>query len=155
MGAPSRVGRRAARAGGHVRDEEGNTLVLFPAAVLVMFLLASIAIDAALTFSAQRQLQDIAAAAANDAASAFEDEAYFGSGEIRLDPVLAQQRVDGTLARRSDAGRLDAGCTASVTGDQVVVGCHGTVQQLISPARFLGIGSRDIAATGSARPVPG
>lgn len=148
---PSQQARTRAR----VRGEEGNTLALFPAAVLVMFVLASIAIDAALTFSAQRQLQDIAAAAANDAATAFQDEAYFDSGEIRLDPVRAQQRVDDTLARRSDADRLGAGCTASIADGQVVVDCRGAVQQLISPARFLGVGSRDIAATGSARPVQG
>jgi Flp pilus assembly protein TadG len=138
-------------------DESGNTLALFPAAVMVMFVLASMAIDAALTFSAQRQLADIAAAAANDAASAFSDETYFVEGEVVLDPVRVQDRVAGTLARRSDADELHAACTASLAdgGAQVVVDCSGQVRQLISPVRFLGITSRDIGARATARPVAG
>lgn len=138
-------------------DESGNTLVLFPAAVMVMFVLASLAIDAALTFSAQRQLSDIAAAAANDAASAFADEVYFTDGEVVLDPAQVQERVAQTLAHRGDAERLEAACTASLAdaGTQVVVECDGRVDQVISPMRFLGVPSRDITARSTARPVRG
>ena len=137
--------------------QDGNTLALFPAAVMVMFVLASLAIDAALTFSAQRALADIAAAAANDAASAFADESFFVHGEVVLDPAQVRERVDQTLARRTDVDELQASCTASLAngGTQAVVECTGTVRQLVSPARFLGVTSRDIAARATATPVVG
>ena len=143
--------------GERLRDESGNTLALFPAAVMVMFVLASMAIDAALTFSAQRALSDIATAAANDAASAFADEVYFVEGVVELDPVQVQDRTDATLANRPDADRLNASCTATLADDatQVVVDCTGRVRQLISPARFLGVMDRDIAARATPRPVAG
>ncbi len=141
--------------GERLRDQSGNTLALFPAAIMVMFVLASMAIDAALTFSAQRSLTDIAAAAANDAASAVADEAYYLQGQVVLDPAQVQQRVAATLARRTDVDELHAACTASLAdgGTRVVVSCTGRVRQLVSPVRFLGVVSRDIAATATATPV--
>lgn len=143
---------RARRA--RLQREDGNTLVLFPAAVLVMFLLASMAIDAALTFSDQRRLADIAAAAANNAASAASDEAYFGEGaQLAIDAGAAAQRVDAVVAARDDATRIAATCNAAVGDDglSVTVTCHGTVAQLISPARFIDIQTRDITAQATAR----
>lgn len=139
------------------RDETGNTLALFPAAVMVMFVLASMAVDAALTFSARQRLADIAAAAANDAASAVADAVYHAEGELVLDPVQAQHRVSETLERRPDSVELHAACTASLAdgGTRVDVACTGRVDQLVSPARFLGVMTRDIAARASARPVAG
>lgn len=136
-----------------LRAEDGNTLALFPAAVLVMFILASMAIDAAVTFSAQRQLSDIAAAAANDAASAALDTTYYGEGRFGVDRAVAGQRVDDTVGRRTDSDRLAASCIVddiSADGLSVTVVCRGTVTQLISPARFLNITSRDIRATATA-----
>lgn len=138
------------------RREDGNTLALFPAAVLVMFVLTSIAIDAALTFSAQRRVADMASGIANDAASALSDESYYTGGEIVIDPVQAQQRAEATLARRGDADRYDVACTvAAPGGDTVEVTCTGRVQQLISPMRFLDVTSRDVAATATAVPARG
>lgn len=137
-----------------LRREDGNTLVLFPVAVLVMFLLASMAIDAALTFSDQRRLADIAAAAANNAASAASEETYFGEGaRLAIDPSVAAQRVDAVVSARDDATRIAATCNPAVGDDgvSVTVTCHGTVAQLISPARFLDIQTRDISAQATAR----
>lgn len=137
------------------RAEDGNTLALFPAAVMVMFVLASMAVDAALTFSAQRQLADIAAAAANDAATAFGASAY--GPDPTIDPILAEERMAASVVRRTDADELAASCVVSVApaGDQVRVSCTGRVRQLISPMRLLGIGSRDLGATATARAVAG
>ncbi len=49
-------------------DDGGSTLLLLPSAVLVLFLLTALAVDGAATFLAQRQLADVCAGAANDAA---------------------------------------------------------------------------------------
>ena len=141
-----------------LRREDGNTLALVPAAVLVMFVLASMAIDAALTFSAQRRLDDIAAAAANDAVSALDESVYVAAADAgwAVDPVQARERVDAVLARRTDTTELSADCSdLDVAGDTVTVTCTGEVRQLISPARFLGVTSRDLRARATARAVPG
>ena len=140
------------------RSQDGNTLALFPAAVMVMFVLASMAIDAALTFSAQRQLADIASAAANDASSAVAESVYFDPDDphYAIDPDQARARAQQTLDRRTDADRLNADCSdVAVSGDTVTVTCTGTVRQLISPARFLGLSSRDLLARATARAVQG
>lgn len=141
-----------------LRDQSGNTLALFPAAVMVMFVLASMAIDAALTFSAQRSLADIASAAANDASTAVAEAVYFDPDDPRfaIDPEQARARVQGTLDRRTDADELAARCDqVEVAGDTVTVTCTGTVRQLISPARFLGVTDRDIRARATAVAVQG
>lgn len=137
--------------------EDGNTLALFPAAVMVMFVLASMAVDAALTFSAQRALSDIAAAAANDAATALGDSPYAGPLGVAVDPVEAAQRVAASLDRRTDADELRAACHPDVPADgsRVTVTCTGRVRQLISPMRFLGVDSRDLRAQATARPAAG
>lgn len=140
--------------GSRWRAQDGNTLALFPAAVMVMFVLASMAIDAALTFSAQRQLADIAAAAANDAATALGDSPWTGDPDVAVDPVEAAHRVAASVDRRTDADELQASCRPQVPpdGSTVTVTCTGRVRQLISPMRFLGVGTRDLRARATARP---
>jgi len=135
--------------------EDGNTLALFPAAVLVMFLLASLAIDAAITFSAQRTLADIAASVANDAASAISPDDYYDNQQLRIDSAAAAARSDATLARRTDAAAIDAACGVDAVGTTVVVTCTGEVRQLISPMRYLGVSTRDIRAQATAVAVQG
>jgi Flp pilus assembly protein TadG len=135
--------------------EDGNTLALFPAAVLVMFLLASLAIDAAITFNAQRTLADIAASVANDAASAMSPDDYYTDQQLRIDPAAAAARSDATLARRTDAAAIDAACAVDAVGTTVVVTCTGQVRQLISPMRYLGVATRDIQARATAIAVQG
>jgi hypothetical protein len=70
-------------------------LVLVPAAVLVLFLLAAITFDHAHLYLAQRELAAIAESVANDAAaSAVDQGALRAGGEIRYD----QSRADGIAA---------------------------------------------------------
>src|SRR3712207_1178709 len=47
------------------RDETGSALILMPAAVLVLVILAAIAVDAAIMFLGERELAAATAAAAN------------------------------------------------------------------------------------------
>ena len=141
-----------------LHDQSGNTLALFPAAVMVMFVLASMAIDAALTFSAQRSLADIASAAANDASTAVAETRYFDPDDpqFAIDPDRARARVQATLDARTDADELSAQCDQVVVDvATVTVTCTGTVRQLISPARFLGVTDRDLRARATARAVQG
>lgn len=78
--------------------------MLMPAAVLVLFLLASLALDTAVVWLGQRELANAAAAAANDAAAVGLDEAaFYRSGQVRLDPDRAVRLVADHAALAGDA----------------------------------------------------
>ena len=81
---------RSASKPGRGRAEGGSALLLMPAAVLVLIVLGAIAVDFSIAFLAQREVADATAAAANDAASAIDEDAYRSSGELRLDLARAQ-----------------------------------------------------------------
>lgn len=90
--------------------QRGSTLLLFPAALLIMLVLAAITVDSAIAFMAQRELANATAAAANDAATkALSDRAFYEGDRIEL----SQSSVE------------------SVAVDRVV--------QLVNPARHLGL----------------
>lgn len=71
--------------------EGGSTLLLFPAAMLIMVALAAMTVDSAIGFLAQRQLQDATAAAANDAATeAVSDRAFYEANRVELSPSAVE-----------------------------------------------------------------
>lgn len=79
--------------------ERGSVLMLLPAAVLVLFVLAGISVDSAVTFTQQRQLVASAGDAANDAANALaRDELYRGGG-VSLDPLEVDRTIRRVLAQ--------------------------------------------------------
>ena len=72
--------------------------MLMPAAVLIVILLGSIAVDFAIAFLGERELASLAAAAANDAATAAIDEALFReSGAFRIDEDRARRVARAAL----------------------------------------------------------
>ncbi len=108
--------------------ERGSVLLLFPAALLIVMVLAAIAVDLSAAFLAQREVADAAAAAVNDAAGeGVANRAFYQRNLVQLDPPtverLAAERVRRLLS--SDRYRdvqvdvrvsTDAtGCTPSVT----------------------------------------
>lgn len=116
----------------HHEDERGNTLVLMPVGVLVVLALAAIAVDSALVYRAQSELDAAAAGLVNDAAAAVDQASFFDTDTgIVIDPSTLD-----TLARRhaAVADDLDASCRATVTttGDEPVVtaACTGTAHTI-------------------------
>ena len=82
--------------------ERASTLLFFPAALLVMVVLAAITVDFARLHLAQRQADDLAAAIANDAATLGLDEAALRAGRgYRLLPA----RVQAVASARAEATR--------------------------------------------------
>ena len=77
------------------RPEAGSTLLLMPSAVLVLFLLTALCVDGAAGFLAQRELANVCAGAANDAATVALDrgQLYGGGGppvqEVDVDQAVA------------------------------------------------------------------
>lgn len=87
------------------RGEHGSTLLLFPAAILIMLALAAMAVDSSVAFLAQRELVDATAAAANDAATlALSDQSFYEHDRVELTgaavEAVAVDRVLGLVDRR-------------------------------------------------------
>lgn len=109
--------------------ERGSTLLLFPAAVLIMVALAAMTVDSAIGFLAQRQLMYATAAAANDAATQAVSDASFYQGnriDLSADAVtaLAVARVHSLVDQARHHGLVvDAEAVAPA-----VNGCAWTVR---------------------------
>lgn len=119
--------------------DDGSAVLLVPAGVLVLVVLASIALDAAIVFAAQRQLADAAGAAANDTVTAALDaDAFYGCGAIRLDTAAVDRTARASLAARtSDIAPGSADVRTGTTPDgrpTVTVRLTGTVRTVFRPA---------------------
>lgn len=115
------LGDRPARSSRGDRGDRGSSLVLMPAGVLVVLILASIAVDMSVVHLRKRQALDLAAAAANDAATAGADPVALRAGAFRLEPAAARQVVLRTVAASELAPDLAAAPLVRVTDTGVVV----------------------------------
>ena len=97
--------------------DRAGTLLFFPAALLVMVVLAAVTVDFARLHLAQRQVDDLAAATANDAVTVGLDVDDLRSGhDYRLDPG----RVRVLAATRADRADLPAVISTRLTGARSV-----------------------------------
>jgi hypothetical protein len=104
------------------RREAGTTLLFFPAALLVVVLLASITVDFARLHLGQRQADDLAAAVANDAVTVGLDEAGLRSGDgYRLDTGRVDAVVDARVGAADRSTLHGLTTQASVDGPRSVV----------------------------------
>jgi len=110
----TRTGRRR---GG----DRGSVLILMPACLLIVLVLASIAVDMTLVHLRQRQAMDVAASAANDAVTAGVDVGALRAGQFRVEPSAARRVVARTVAA-SQIGRHVVGSPRVVVdGERVEV----------------------------------
>jgi hypothetical protein len=145
--------------------------MLVPAAVLVLVILASLAVDAAVAFLGQREVANAAAAAANDAVTAaLSDEAFYRGGgggvpgALVVDPSRARVVAARAVAARASRGvhveRVDA--VVGPAGDQVCVTVEGYAPYVfaralpfVAPAaRVRGRAGATAVAGGGGGPVP-
>ena len=85
------------------RGDAGSIVLMVPAAVLIVVMLAGIAVDSAIAFLARHQLDDAVAAAANDAVTAGLDRGRLDrDSSYTLDPALTDRTVRNSLAARHD-----------------------------------------------------
>lgn len=116
-------------------------MILFPAALLILFGLGALAMESANLFLGTRRLTDLASAVASDAVGALQEDAFYESGATRLDAGTATAReqvlVDiqtGTQDRSFEA----VGCTITETTATdgplaVEVVCEATVRPILRP----------------------
>lgn len=93
--------------GSRAPGEDGSVLLLFPAAVLVVVVLAAIAVDAAIAFLGQREVANAVVAAANDAAGAgIGEEIFYREAAVDLDPSAVAQVAEERVRAVLDPGRF-------------------------------------------------
>lgn len=114
-------------------------LMLVPAAVLVLMVLAAIAVDAAVAFLAQRELGAAAAAAANDAATAISEERFYRAGPGRspalsIDELEARRVVDAAVAARTGRGVHLTAVSVETDGRRVCVALVGRAPYVFAKA---------------------
>jgi Flp pilus assembly protein TadG len=84
----------------------GSVLVLFPVAILIVMLLASITVDATVAFLAQRELAEATAGAANDAATeALVLGTFYRNDRLELDPDVVAAVAEDRVRRVIDTAR--------------------------------------------------
>ena len=134
------------------REEAGSTLLLVPSAVLVLFLLTSLVVDAAASFLAQRELADACAGAANDAATAALDPAgLYGVGGPPIQAVdigRARALADSRVSPLSARWHTSVDVRAEATGPDVALHLHARAPLPIGPG---GGGRSRVAITATCR----
>lgn len=135
-----------------VPAERGSTLLLFPAAVLVVVVLAAMAVDTSIAFLAQRELANATEAAANDAASqAVADRAFYQSGRVELAAAAVADVAETRVRQLVDAGRHHSLSVRADARPPAGPGCAWTVRVEASSrvdhlfARALPVAGGDVA----------
>ena len=103
-------------------------LLLFPAAVLVVVVLAAIAVDSAIVFLGQREVANAVRAAANDAAGAgVGNRTFYESGRIELEPGTVRHLAVEQVRAALDGARF-SGLTVDVDVGLPHPGCPPVVR---------------------------
>lgn len=132
--------------------ERGSVLALMPAAVLVFVVLGALAVDASLAFLGEREVSNLAASVANDAATQGIDvQRYYATGELVIDPVRVEEVAQLALAT-SELGHLQGLTidTEVIGGDVVVVRVSASVRSLFGRVLPQGLELHDVAASAEA-----
>jgi hypothetical protein len=116
-------------------------MILFPAAILILFGLGALAMESANLFLGTRRLTDLASAVANDAVGALQEGTFYESGRTRLDSGAAASREQGLVDLQTgsqDRSFEAVGCTITETTTidgplAVEVVCEATVRPILRP----------------------
>ena len=136
-------------------------LLLFPAAVLIVIVLAAITVDAAIAFLGQREVANAVVGAANDAAGqGVGNAAFYQGGRVDLDPATAQQLAVDRVTAVLDPERFRDLAVDVAVSPSSSPGCPPTVRvsasarvaTLFAAAIPGGPSHRDVRATAVAHP---
>lgn len=128
-------------------DAQGSVLLLIPAGILIVLVLAAITLDSAVVFLAEREASSAAAAAANDlAALAADPQTLRDSGAFTLDPAAANMALPSVEAAvREQLGAAFKPGSISVIasildGERIQVIVSGEAIRVIGPLGLAGMG---------------
>lgn len=88
--------------------QRGSVLLMLPACVLIVLIMASIAVDLSLVQLRQRQASTVAASAADDAVTAGADVVELRTGSYVLDQRSVTEVVERTVAQSDLSAHLDS-----------------------------------------------
>ena len=115
----------AGRRGG----ERGSSLLLFPAGLLIVLVLAAIAVDTSIAFMAQRELANAAEAAANDAASqGIDNDVYYQQARVELDAAAVESLAVAKVRAAIDESRHAGLSVQAIASPPAGAGCPWTVR---------------------------
>ena len=135
------------------RADRGSALILMPAGLLVLLVLASVAVDMSLVHMRHRQALDVAASAANDAVTAAADPAQLRRGVYRIEPTEARAVVRRTIAASGLATHMVGPARVVVDGANVQVSVTVRAEHLFTGALPGTPDSTVVTATASATAV--
>ena len=122
--------------GRKLQEQDGNTLALMPVAVVILFGLAALALDATTLYLGQRRLADLAAAVATDTAGAVDRESFYTADStepLHLDVAAGQRRADALASSLGEDRTFeDVRCEVEVEELVVFVSCQGTVRPILA-----------------------
>ncbi len=139
-------------------------LLLFPAAVLVVVVLAAIAVDSAIVFLGQREVANAVTAAANDAAGeGVGNRAFYQRGRVELDPGTVRQVAIDEVRAALDDERFAGLQVDAVVLPPIAAGCPPLVRvratawvsRLFATALPGGGGQVRVTATSTGTPEQG
>ena len=119
------------------RTDRGTVLLMFPAAMLIMVVLGAIVIDVGLTQVRARELDAVAASAANDTLAALDIHQLRTDGTVRLDQTKAVAIARAAVATGPlpDAVVTDVAITTDPLGRmEIAVTLQLEVRLIIAPA---------------------
>jgi len=121
-----------------------------PAGFLVLILLSALAVDSAVMYLGQQRLHDALSAAANDAvAAAVDNQAFYSSGSLSLDPATVSRVVCRSVSAQGDAGLHNLRIAVSISGVAVRLSGSATVDAVFGRA-IPGFGQRSVRSSAGA-----
>ena len=130
-------------------SERGSVLMLMPAAILIVFMLAAIAVDLSLVFLRQREATSHAVDVANDLATrGLDPNSYREGAGYTLDSETELTRQAEEMARQRLGDRYLRAVASRVDDDTVEVTIHTRVDYVFAGA--LPGGADDTTVTGRA-----
>jgi hypothetical protein len=102
------------------RRDQGSVLVLVPAGLLVLMILAVLAVDSAVAYLGQQQLHDALSAAANDAVTrGLNEGSFYSSGMVALEPASVGQAICDSVLAQDDTGLHQLHLWMAIDGESV------------------------------------
>jgi Flp pilus assembly protein TadG len=108
------------------RDDEGTIILWLLGLCVVLLFVGGLSLDLWRVLSERRALAGVADAASIAGSSGIDEVRFRSTGEVRLDPALAEGRARASLTEAPDTGPLTA-AAVTATEDGVVVVLSGTV----------------------------
>lgn len=109
------------------QDDHGSVTVWLLGLCVALLFVGGLSLDLWRAFSERRALAGAVDAAAIAGASGLDQASYRSGGPVRLDPPLAEQRAQFSLAGQTDLAAL-TGAQVSATPEAVTVSATGVVE---------------------------